>query len=122
MVVIGTSGAAPSAKRVTPPLVPAFLAGRFGNDAELWLVAPVEARMLEPGSLIHRSSGDSNPQHAVGVVLQATDKGAIALIARQQPHTLSLRDHSRAIAIRLIAPYVEGMDLAAALGGNAGAA
>lgn len=122
MVVIGTSAAAPSTKRVTPPLVPAFLAGRFGNDAEFWLVAPVEARMLEPGSLIHRSSNDSNPRHAVGVVLRTTDKGAIALVAKQQKQTLSLRDHSRAVAIRLVAPYVEGMDLAAALGGNAGAA
>jgi sarcosine oxidase subunit alpha len=121
MVVLGTSAATPS-KPVTPPLVPAFLAGRFGEDAELWLVAPVEARMLEAGSLIHRSSSDNNPQHAVGVILRTTDKGAIALIAKQQKQTLSLRDHGRAIAIRQVAPYVEGMDLAAALGGNASAA
>lgn len=106
MVVIGTS-AAPPPQPIKPPLVPAFLAARFGNDAELWLVAPIEARMLSPGSLIHRSSSDNNPQHAIGVILCNSDKGAIALVTRQAPETLSLRDHGRAIAIRLVSPYVE---------------
>ncbi|KFC71164.1 Sarcosine oxidase alpha subunit [Devosia sp. LC5] len=110
MVVIGTNSTPPP-QPVTPPLVPAFLAARFGSDAELWLVAPVEPRMLDPGSLIHRSSSDHDPRHAVGVILRTSDKGAIALMARQAPQTLSLRDHGRAIPIRLVAPYMEDVRL-----------
>ncbi|GLQ10261.1 hypothetical protein GCM10007913_21930 [Devosia yakushimensis] len=104
-MAVPSTGPAPIQNTGELPLVPAFLAGRFGDDAGLWLVAATEARRLEPGSLIHRSSQQSHPSEAIGVVLRDTAQGAIALIARDPPQTLSLRDHGRAIEIRLVSPY-----------------
>lgn len=104
-MVIPPGDRAPVGETAEPVLVPAFLTGRFGDDAELWLIAPAEMRLLEPGSLIHRSSQQSDPREAVGVVLRQAENGAIALMAREQPQTLSLRDHGRAIAIRLVSLY-----------------
>lgn len=104
-MVIAPAKPAPSKETVEPPLVPAFLTGRFGDDVERWLIAPAETRLLEPGSLIHRSSQQGDPREAVGVVLRQAENGAIALIAREQRQTLSLRDHGRAIEIRLVSLY-----------------
>jgi sarcosine oxidase subunit alpha len=99
--------------------VPPFLSGRFGGAAQLWLVAPVDRRALDRGALIHLSSDQGDPREAVGVVVSALDGGALALLGRPEAQTgdrLSLRDHGQAIPIRLVAPFAEGMDLAAALG------
>lgn len=106
MVVPGAKPAVIS-ETTEPQLVPAFLSGRFGENAELWLIAPAETRLLEPGSLIHRSSQHSDPREAVGVVLRQAADGAIALLAREQSPTLFLRDHGRAIEVRLVSRYAD---------------
>ncbi|WP_127752381.1 FAD-dependent oxidoreductase [Devosia sp. 1566] len=117
--------AAPPGRQSQAGLVPPFLAGRFGNDPKLWLVAPGEARALDRGALIHLASDRSDPRNAIGVVVAALDGGAIALIGKpgaQVGEWASLRDHGGAIPIRLVAPYRDDMDLAAALGRGTGAA
>lgn len=110
MVVIGAGPLKPRRQSEGPALIPPYLTGRFGNDAELWLVTPLESRMLDTGSLIHRSSQSSDPREAVGVILCPAAAGAIALIAHQPARGLTLRDHGRAINIRLVTRYTEGMD------------
>lgn len=93
-----------------PPLVPDFLRGRFGKDAQLWLIAPDEARMLEPGALIQANADSLDPLASIGVVLRQTEAGAVALLAAshaQKGMPLVVRDPCRATAIRLLAPYDE---------------
>lgn len=104
------------------PLVPDFLFGRFGDDAQVWVIAPLEARQLEPGASIHRSADDADPLQAAGVVLRDVDGATLALIdAQAGAHShLVVRESGRATAIGLVTIYREGMDLAAALGSSAG--
>ena len=107
------------------PLLPAFLVGRFGGRGQLWLVAPSEERSLEPGALIQPDADSSDPLAAIGVVVRPLKGAAVALLdgtraASGQP--ASVRDHGRAIPVRLVAIYRDGMDLAAALGSGAGPA
>lgn len=101
-----------------------YLAGRYGQDAERWLLAPLEARRLEVGALIYRSADETDPLLAVGVVIRTLHGSAVALIAKSaaRPHQQAvIREQGRDLAIRLVAPYVEGMKLDAALGTSAGA-
>ena len=111
MVAMGsmaeTAGPAPA------PLVPAFLAGRFGPDAALWLIKPDEARALEPGALIQVNGDVTDPLAAIGVVLRPSDGGAVALLAARHcriGQRLAVREHGRASAVRLVAPYAGEAD------------
>jgi sarcosine oxidase, subunit alpha len=124
MVAIAAAPAAGSEASARPPqpLVPSFLSGRFGNDAQLWVIAPSETRTLEPGALIHRSADDTDPLSAIGVVVRVTTDATIALLAASHTgagQTAAVREQDRATSVRLIAAYVAGMDLAAALGSGA---
>ena len=101
------------------PLLPPYLVGRYA-DAALWLVRPDETRVLEPGALIQANADESDPLKAIGVVVRVIDGVAIALVKGATGQTVSVQEPGRAIAARLVAPYSEGMDLAAALGGGAG--
>lgn len=104
--------------------IPGYLAGRFGPDAQLWIVASADRRNLDTGALIYRSADDTDPLLAIGAVVRRGDGAAMALlggISLQPDAHVSLRDHNRAIGLRLIAPYRAGMRLAAPLGGGAGA-
>jgi sarcosine oxidase subunit alpha len=125
MVAIAISPATGSEQSARPPLplVPSFLAGRFGTDAQLWVIAPSETRTLEPGALIHRSADDTDPLTAIGVVVRVIADATIALLAAGHTgigQTAAVREQDRATSVRLVAPYVAGMSLAAALGGSAG--
>lgn len=101
------------------PLPPPYLAGRFAG-AELWVVRPGEKRMLEPGTLIHADADTTDPLHAIGVVVRNINGTAIALVAGAMGQMASAREPGRVIGVQLVAPYREGMDLAAALGSGAG--
>lgn len=105
------------------PLFPAFLVGRFGGRGQLWLVAPSEERSLEPGALIQPDADSTDPLGAIGVVVRPLKGAAVALFDTTRVtagQRASVRDHGRAIPVRLVVVYREGMDLAAALGGRAG--
>jgi len=102
------AGALPPADTAPPSLRPAFLEGRFGPEPALWTIIPVEPRRLETGTLIFISSDQTDPRHAIGVVLRAEPDKAIALIARhgiRAGETVTLRDQNQPIAIRLAEPY-----------------
>ena len=123
MVAITPAVASGDAARPPLPLVPGFLAGRFGTDAQLWVIAPSETRTLEPGALIHRSADDTDPLAAIGVVVRTTTEATIALLAASHTgagQTAAVREQDRATSVRLVAPYMVGMDLAAALSSGAG--
>ena len=107
MVVI-ESREAGRAQRSPMPLPPSYLEGRY-QGASLWLVAPAEARVLDVGALIYRNADETDPLKAIGVVARVIDGKAIALVAGQPDQAASVREPGRAIAIRLIAPYHEGM-------------
>ena len=88
------------------------------------MIAPSETRTLEPGALIHRSADDTDPLAAIGVVARVTTDATIALLAASHTgtsQTAAVREQDRATSVRLVAPYVAGMNLAAALGSGAGA-
>lgn len=114
-----------SVPELTPPpsvaTLPPHLRGRHGPDGILWLIAAIEPRILEPGALLHGNSDDVNPHTAVGVVVRPVEGGAIALLdsSRANMGAAVVHEENRAVPVRFIAPYTDGMNLAAALGGSA---
>jgi len=81
--------------------VPAYLADRFGADARLVAVIPDEPRRLETGALIHASADRRDPLGALGVVIRQEGDIAMALVARNAPETVVLRDHGREITAHI---------------------
>ncbi|WP_240232916.1 FAD-dependent oxidoreductase [Devosia lacusdianchii] len=111
MVAIAALSEALSKPAVSAPksfVLPGYLAGRFGGQANLWMIAPTELRVLEVGALMHRNADATDPMAAVGVVAGMVDGAAIALIDRdfaQPEQTASVREQGRAIAVRLVSAY-----------------
>ena len=109
MVVIEGGGA--SATGLPPaPLPPPYLRDRY-QGAALWLVAPTEARVLDVGALIYRDADETDPLKAIGVVVRIVNGKAVALMAGHAEMAASVREPGRAIGIRAVAPYHEGMRL-----------
>jgi sarcosine oxidase subunit alpha len=109
MVVIETAEER-QAQLPPAPLPPAYLRDRY-EGAALWLVAPAEARVLDVGALIYRDADETDPLKAIGVVVRIVDGKAIALVAGSAGRAASVREPGRAVSIRLVAPYHEGMAL-----------
>ncbi|WP_332693568.1 FAD-dependent oxidoreductase [Devosia sp.] len=120
MVGIEGNGGEPRRSTTPLPLPPPYLVGRY-QGAELWVVVPDEKRVLEPGTLIHANPDATDPLRAIGVVVRSINGAAVALVTGTKGQSASAREPGRATGIRLLAPYRDGMDLAAALGGGAGA-
>ena len=111
MVVIDSGeDAGAKSSPVALPLPPPYLIGRHAGAA-LWLVAPDEPRLLGVGSLIHTNADETDPLGAIGTVVKIIDGKAIALVAGSEGQLASVREAGRAIGIRLVAPYREGMKL-----------
>lgn len=90
------------------PLVPDYLAGRFGSQPVLWTIAAAEPRALELGGLLFVNSDQQKPHQAIGAVVRADAKSAIALIGKlniQPGEGATLREQGRPVAVRLVAPY-----------------
>ena len=107
---IPLASTAPATLRVNEPqpLVPAFLAGRFGENAKLFDVSPLEPRTLDIGALIYaHADGQKTPVNAIGVVVRHVGGLAIALLdgAVQSGQSASLREADRSIPIRIGAPF-----------------
>ncbi len=102
-----------------PTLLPDYLVGRFGGRGQLWLVRPTEGRTLDPGGLIQSDADTADPLAAVGVVVRPVQDGALALLdgaaIGSTGSKVMLRESTRVVPLTLVAPYAEGMDLAAAL-------
>jgi sarcosine oxidase subunit alpha len=121
MVGIAGEGGGEPRRSIAPlPLPPPYLGGRY-EGAELWVVVPDEKRVLEPGTLIHVNPDATDPLQAIGVVVRSINGAAVALVTGTKGQAASARDPGRSTDIRLLTPYRDGMDLAAALGGGAGA-
>ena len=108
MVAMQTAAPRDSERPAPPPLLPAFLVGRFGADAQVWLIAPAEPRTLEPGALIQANADVTDAAAAVGVVLRQAGPGVVALIAGSHARagqTVTVREVGRAITVRLTARY-----------------
>jgi sarcosine oxidase subunit alpha len=89
------------------PRIPAYLAGRFGPNPQLWIVTPAEPRGLDIGALIFVNSDQTDPREAVGALVAHDGENALALIGKSSPQAgegLTLRDQGRAVAIRLVEP------------------
>lgn len=77
----------PPARDVAPDArdwtMPAWLQGRFGADAALFLLAPDDDRAVEPGRLIFATSDLSQPEDAIGVALgaAASEPGRTVVLA-----------------------------------------
>lgn len=109
MVVIESNGD-DQPQRQPVPLPPVYLRGRY-QGASLWVVVPREARVLDVGALIYRDADETDPLKAIGVVVRIVEGKAVALVAGQQDQAASVREPGRAVGIRLVAPYREGMPL-----------
>lgn len=106
--LIDSARLVPKVETVNNPwTVPAYLTGRFGANAQLWIVTPTEPRALDVGALIFLNSDQTDPRQAIGAVIRIDATGAIALIGKPSPQPgdgVILRDQDRAFAIRLIKP------------------
>ena len=118
MIGIAQAPAKPADEHAQP-LPPPWLEGRHAG-AVLFLVAPGEKRALQVGSLIYADADASDPLKAIGVVLLRLDGGAIALVTGSLGQSAWVREPGHVVGLRLLVPWQEGMDLAAALGGSAG--
>lgn len=87
---------------------PAYLAGRFGEKPQLWVLAAADARSFEPGGLIYENSETGDPLQAIGITFAPppeTGNGGIAVLARvpDAPGAeLYVRDAGTAVAARLV--------------------
>ena len=82
------------------------LEGRFGESPALWMVEPLEARVLEIGALIYLRAETTDPAEAVGVIVSrpAAGPGALALLGKIQLATgdrLMVRELTAAHPIRV---------------------
>ncbi|HEY8577619.1 MAG TPA: FAD-dependent oxidoreductase [Devosia sp.] len=119
--VVPLGGAASAAlDKPQTPFPPAYLGGRYPG-AELLVANPVEPRRLNVGALVYATADESNPLHAIGVIIRSQGEVAVALVNGTPGATVFCREPGRAVAIRLVTAYRDGMDLAAALGSGAGA-
>src|SRR5690606_8272857 len=105
MVVIADDGAEPRrGPAIALPLPPSFLTDRHA-DAQLFIIAPGEARVLEMGALIYADADETDPLNAIGVVVRIIGDKTIALVRGSAGQQASLREPGRAIAIKLIENY-----------------
>ncbi|MGV3489842.1 MAG: NAD(P)-binding protein [Devosia sp.] len=94
---------APAADAVPPP--PPYLAGRFGDKVQIWLMVAADARNFTPGCLVFTRSDITDPAKAVGVVYAqrpAPASGGIAILAQNAEGDLFIRDAGTAVAARLV--------------------
>src|SRR5690606_3947695 len=83
--------------------VPYYLRGRFGAGARVVRLAPAEQRMVETGALIFRSSDESHPLAAIGVVLRSVGNTAIAVVAAQAATgALVIRDKGQIVRASVV--------------------
>ncbi|QQR37935.1 FAD-dependent oxidoreductase [Devosia rhizoryzae] len=88
-----------------PDHIPAYLHGRFGPEAQVVRLIPFEQRRFSPGALIYRTADADQPLLAIGVVLRQADTAATALVeaaAARANLPLSVRDHGRAIPVKIV--------------------
>lgn len=87
-----------------PLEIPSYLEGRFGTAAKLVKITFDEPRQVSSGSLLHVGPDAVDPLGAIGVVLRASDDGAIALIddgMAKEGLTVSLSDQGQSISARV---------------------
>lgn len=108
MVVIEAERDPADDPRAPLPLPPAYLHGRY-RGATLWLAAPEESRTVETGALIYANADETDPLKAIGVVARPINGQAVVLIKGSEGQSASVRESGRAIAIRLVSPYRDGM-------------
>lgn len=108
MIAIAAPEAEAEAAPGPLPLVPDYLVNRFAG-AQAWIIAPNEARALEPGALIHRNADETDPLTAIGVVLRVQDGATVALIAAANAGpTAAVREQGRATTVRLVSVFGDG--------------
>lgn len=108
MVPLGATDSAPDHATPMPTptdtQVPAYLAGRFGPDARVVRLTLKEARAIEPGALIYRSSDASHPLRAIGVVLRQRGHATFALVSARALSTglpVSIRERGQVLSAKL---------------------
>lgn len=105
MVSLGGDETPLVADEPVAPLVPEFLAGRFGAHPTLWTIASSDGRLFEIGALIQPDADQRDPFAAVGVVVRADRAGAVALVAASHAEAgrqLALLENGRSTAISLV--------------------
>ena len=88
-------------------LRPDYLAGRFGDQPSLWMIAADSPRQLGVGALLFPNSEASDPRLSIGVVVASSGATgeATALIAQAAGagDRLVLRDLGRQVGVRVVA-------------------
>ncbi|MBU1305504.1 MAG: hypothetical protein KKF33_08290, partial [Alphaproteobacteria bacterium] len=87
------------------PLVPGYLAGRFGRDQQVWQVESDDGRALEVGTLLQPDADHSDPLGALGVVIRP---GGVVLVAAEHAKpgkTMAAQEKGRTSAVRLVSPH-----------------
>jgi sarcosine oxidase subunit alpha len=105
-IVIGAGNPPPPPVAPMGEAYPSYMAGRFGEGAELWTVAVDEARRLRAGALLYAGTENADPATAAGAVIVSSGKdAALALVAAayaQPDARFTLRDGTQRVVIRLV--------------------
>ena len=115
MVTIGREDAPSATTDTAAPLVPDFLAGRFGPSPTLWTLASPDGRQFDVGALLQPDQDQRDPFAAIGVVVRADREMAIALVAEgygEVGRVLGLRENGRSTPVHLVSAYGAASDAA----------
>jgi sarcosine oxidase subunit alpha len=89
-----------------PALYPDYMAGRFGEKADLWAIRTEDRRRLQAGALLSTGADTAAPDSAVGAVISSSKEGdAVALVAAAEARPdaiFTLRDGTQQVAVRLV--------------------
>jgi sarcosine oxidase subunit alpha len=87
-----------------PPVPPRYLAGRFGDKVQVWVLSAADARNFGPGCLIFENADATDPSRAIGVTYalrRAPAMGGIAILGKDVTGEIFVRDAGMAVAARL---------------------
>lgn len=86
------------------PVPPRYLAGRYGDKVQVWVLAAADARNFGPGCLIFENADTTDPAKAIGVTYaqrQPPAQGGIAILGKDVTGEIFVRDAGMAVAARL---------------------
>lgn len=81
--------------------IPDYVLGRFAEPLRRIALVSEDGRRFEPGLLVFAESGETRPEHALGVIVEADDRGGVAVVSEEQYSRLTrvaVRDGARTIS------------------------
>ena len=85
--------------------IPDYVLGRFAEPLGRLALVSEDGRRFEPGLLVFAESGETRPEKALGVIVEATDQGGVAVTGKALYAGLTrvaVRDGARTISAAIV--------------------